>query len=653
MADGADTFSYDDCIALITSELNDDTLQSMLLTLDRQHILAIAYLIHEGVYGKSEIEKYLTNRTFYPRETELLKAISSVVSDNMPFDIFSGLYNAISKTKKNKVNAKTIDETVNEIQNIKIPVNPCRVSYTDSKNINPKYTLPEFELMRAQYANLFKYVSIPMPPAMYATLVTSPKAIERYRRFYNALSMTWREKPFPNNFYDYLYRGYEYDEDGKRDTITFIDNDDYSGFLNAALFELMKNGNDGKYKDDTSTMLDELLRKSISCSASYALSTNGKEKYTIAILTIFPPKALYSSFFSSMNAASLFAVYDNPSLVSADIANKINSVNCDYLGLSLFGDRQREVYDALVNKRIDVSELNNTYSNAYPTAITESQSRFITRLVTYNDELLSGFSNNQILKKKYSANAATSSSRGSYGRIKYSADMSKENIKMYISNDFVIDSAYNIGHYHNLVTLGSCNLLSIVNKIINNFVDENNLSFTMNSISNDKDVLKDKIVAIKTDIYKNFTLDPFTSDEMPLVAIAYETVMNYLNFLIVGNSMYDTNHLYTLENDIITNFDATTASGTAEETDFEIKVSDNLYASYKYLHFMRGMLINIPVLNEYMNSDSEVLKQYRDFLNFTAFRSIVNDLHVKYDKEFEQKGLYPTWGEIYKKLPRA
>ena len=68
---------------------------------------------------------------------------------------------------------------------------------------------------------------------------------------------------------------------------------------------------------------------------------------------------------------------------------------------------------------------------------------------------------------------------------------------------------------------------------------------------------------------------------------------------------------------------------------------------------MRNMLINVPVLNEYMNSDSEVLKQYRDFLNFTAFRSIVKSLHVKYDDEFEKKGLSPTWDDIYKKLPRA
>lgn len=625
----------------------------MLLTLDRPHILAIAYLIHEGIYEKSEIEKYLTNRTFYPRETELLNAISSVASDNMPFDIFFGLRSAISKMKKDKADNTAINKLVDEIQSIKIPVNPRIMPYTENDNINPKYTLPEFELMRAQYSNLFKYVSIPMPPIMYATLVTSPKALERYNRFYSALKKAWAEKPYPNHFYDYLYWGYEYDDDNKRDTITFLDNDEYSGFLNAALFELMKKNNNGKYKDDTSAMLDELLRKNIACSASYALSTDGKDKYTIAILTIVPPKTFYSSLFYSLNAASLFAIYDKPSLVSADIANKINSVNCDYLELSSFGDRQQDVYDALVNKRIDASELNNTYSNAYPTAITESQSSFITRLVTHNSELLSGFSNNQILKRKYSANTATSSSRGSYGYIKYSVDMSKENIKMYVSNDFVIDSAHNIGQYHNIITLGSCNLLSIINKIIDNFVDKNNTNFTMNIITNDKDMLKDKIIAIKTDIYKNFTLAPFTSDEMPLVAIAYEIIMNYLNYLIVGNSVYETSALYMLDNDIINNFDVSTSSAAGRETEFEIKVTNNLYTSYKYLYFMRNMLINVPVLNEYMNSDSEVLKQYRDFLNFTAFRSIVKSLHAKYDDEFEKKGLSPTWNDIYKKLPRA
>lgn len=57
--------------------------------------------------------------------------------------------------------------------------------------------------------------------------------------------------------------------------------------------------------------------------------------------------------------------------------------------------------------------------------------------------------------------------------------------------------------------------------------------------------------------------------------------------------------------------------------------------------------MNVPILENYMNSDSEVLREYRDFLNGTAFKSIVKDLSAKYDEEILINGGGEYWQKIY------
>ena len=53
--------------------------------------------------------------------------------------------------------------------------------------------------------------------------------------------------------------------------------------------------------------------------------------------------------------------------------------------------------------------------------------------------------------------------------------------------------------------------------------------------------------------------------------------------------------------------------------------------------------MNVPVLEDYMNSDSEVLEEYRGFLTGSAFRNIVYDLKTKYNATRDDK----YWQKIY------
>ena len=53
--------------------------------------------------------------------------------------------------------------------------------------------------------------------------------------------------------------------------------------------------------------------------------------------------------------------------------------------------------------------------------------------------------------------------------------------------------------------------------------------------------------------------------------------------------------------------------------------------------------MNVPVLEDYMSSNSEVLKEYRGFLTGSAFRNIVYDLKTKYNATRDEK----YWQKIY------
>ena len=142
---------------LINNTLNDNVLESMLVMLDRTHILALTYLIHENIYKKEDVKRYLENRTYYPRDTELLNAISNAVSDNEDINLFAGLSTALSKLKRPDTDID-INELAKEIKDAKIQVNLATVEETSDRNKNPTYAFPEFELIRGQYNNLFKYV---------------------------------------------------------------------------------------------------------------------------------------------------------------------------------------------------------------------------------------------------------------------------------------------------------------------------------------------------------------------------------------------------------------------------------------------------------------------------------------------------------------
>ena len=64
-------------------------------------------------------------------------------------------------------------DLVGKIKNAQITVNPMSVKETSKNNKNPIYTFPEFELMRGQYNNLFKYVNRPMDSEKFSARLTS------------------------------------------------------------------------------------------------------------------------------------------------------------------------------------------------------------------------------------------------------------------------------------------------------------------------------------------------------------------------------------------------------------------------------------------------------------------------------------------------
>ena len=53
--------------------------------------------------------------------------------------------------------------------------------------------------------------------------------------------------------------------------------------------------------------------------------------------------------------------------------------------------------------------------------------------------------------------------------------------------------------------------------------------------------------------------------------------------------------------------------------------------------------MNVPVLEDYMDSDSEVLNEYRGFLTGSAFNNILYELKTKYHVTNDEK----YWQKIY------
>ena len=53
--------------------------------------------------------------------------------------------------------------------------------------------------------------------------------------------------------------------------------------------------------------------------------------------------------------------------------------------------------------------------------------------------------------------------------------------------------------------------------------------------------------------------------------------------------------------------------------------------------------MNVPILEDYMNSDSKVLNEYRGFLTGSAFNNIVYNLKTKYNETRDEK----YWQKIY------
>ena len=640
------------------------------MTLDRTHILALTYLIHENIYKKEDIKRYLENRTYYPRETELLNAISNAVSDNEDINLFAGLSTALSKLKRPDTDID-INELAKKIKDAKIQVNFATVEETSDRNKNPVYTFPEFELIRGQYANLFKYVNKPMKVNELADKLAEDEKINdrdarnytrQYQRvYYGTLKKIWSSYPSGSTFYTF-YRADQYRDGSTLNSIPIKHNDKYSGLLNVALFELYKytqNPSDDnstsfgmldpiidgiskvlsdagiKLRDKRYNILDRMIQQNIGCSLNYSISIEKddvKNNYKYGVLSI-PKRSASSSILYSANMASLFAIMygsrDTESLPD-NVKSEIKSTNCDYIALSSFdNETQTAVLSALNEKRVLASEIVNMPLSLYPTAVSSSLLSLMQLfIVNGEDSRTNGYRNNQLLK-----------SERIDSRIKYVVDMSEEDILTFLENDYTIEDESTSNGYHEISSPGRCNIIGVINKIIKNFIDPKNFSITMATIgaSDGIEMIKDKISKIKADIYQNFTLDPFTRSELPLVAMAYEIIINYLNYLVVGNTVYNTTDIDVFSNAILKNysFDPNDIRGT--ETDFKILVSNRIYKPYKYLYFMRHILMNVPVLKDYMSSNSEVLKEYRGFLTGLAFRKIVYDLKTKYNATRDEK----------------
>lgn len=664
---------------LINNTLNDNVLESMLVTLDRTHILALTYLIHENIYKKEDVKRYLENRTYYPRETELLNAISNAVSDNEDINLFAGLSTALSKLKRPDTDID-VNKLAKKIKDAKIQVNFATVGETSDRNKNPTYTLPEFELIRGQYNNLFKYVNRPMTVKKLADELAKDETIngraakkykKSYQRLYAALANAWDSYPSGSKFNNF-YKTNQYREGSTLNSIPIQDNDRYSGLLNVALFELYKytqNPSDDnsayfgmldpiidaisnalseagiKLRDKRYNILDRMIQQNIGCSLNYSI---GIEKtsiypydsaYRYGVLSI-PKRSAYSSILYYANMASLFAIMygsnDTKSLPD-DVKTAIQSTNCDYITLSNFDDedKQRIVANALIEKRVAASEIVNMPVSLYPTAVSSSLLSLMKLfIVNGEDSRTNGYRNNQLLK-----------SERIDSRIKYVVNMQEEDILTFLENDYTIEDESTDKGYHEISSPGRCNIIGVINKIIKNFIDPKNFSITMATIgaSDGIEMIKDKISKIKADIYQNFTLDPFTRSELPLVAMAYEIIINYLNYLVVGNTVYNTADIDVFSNAILKNYSFNPNNTPETETDFRILVSNHIYKPYKYLYFMRHILMNVPVLEDYMNSDSKVLEEYRGFLTGSAFNNIVYNLKTKYNETRDEK----YWQKIY------
>lgn len=112
-------FTSNDCVNILMKNINDDNIDilSGLLSVEKSHLLALAYLLYEGSISIDNIKTFLEMSTNKTRSEYLLSLIKT---ENTKVNIFGGLFNSIQKLSNvnNKIEASK-DRYLNNLESLK------------------------------------------------------------------------------------------------------------------------------------------------------------------------------------------------------------------------------------------------------------------------------------------------------------------------------------------------------------------------------------------------------------------------------------------------------------------------------------------------------------------------------------------------------
>jgi len=583
---------------MITKNSIDDV--SVILTLEKTHILAIVYLLREGIMSEVDFMRFIKMKSTSSRSQMLLEFIAR---EDEEIDIFAPLLSALQK-KSNFTNfgelssENEIEAAKNKIKRMAIPSYRKDIEYFIWKRYydedtllyrfyNWEYEKPYtiksvwtytkvitkvFGIVASLFGGIFGLCLGLTTFHFVETLVASCKQVRQYDE--TPQNITADTRQILTNYYNSISTELIKDKFSKR----FSEN--------AKL--------DDKYMDDCLIMAFNQVRN----NASYDFRKNPNHKFWAfgkLFSAIFNQEDLKDRVMLPLPSyGRLFKfIYDNGEITCDNKIVKDKSlVNNKFEYLNFVGPSISD--DDLVKKRY--IENKETYSSWKDTNNRTSDPYYYLK---YN------WSSDENINKKIRSNLVSLWNAFDFENSYYSPSRFFNTYFYYLENkypsmkgtpegklDAVLrnnmlikedcDTGRNYeaeSHYHSVANLGISKFKQVVSNIIEKYFSEK-AKFKVAEIY-DKSLRESRLAELEASIPDILNREYTTYEDKMYIPMVYEVLTNYMAFLKHGNS------IYLVDSD----------SGSDDIT-FDIAVSEDYYNFYRALYFLRHTFLDLPAIND-------------------------------------------------------
>lgn len=614
------------CVNIILESISPDNIKEMsaVLSLDKIHIIAIAYLMKMGIMSSEDFISFLKADSIYTRDAMLIRYLES---DDPTLDFFAGLTRAFSDMprtgdSKNKSELMLSDVLKKNITNIpgtyatytgqyfKYSSQPIfkGKTYNEVLNIAANRELNEYVNLinqpnRISFINniVDKYLGSWPEWVRYmikgaANILVSGNIVDNITSYFGGWSFTGKLVQMIASVFN--------------DSSVVIESSDvYNEFLKLSAIECAKKKFEERETGKAFTPSESFLTKTF--KEAYANVVNRKLsslsefwKLTCNVVIDSGYNYLYYSILHA-NFNAWNGKYDNAEKDSTEKFYSDNKIASAYLSY-------RDIDTANSDK--DGNTVNKTFNLFNEAGITKADIK---------EDIFDKISNrlpvNSILLQK--ADNIIS--------------MARSNFKMYSQNATLgIDLKYDVQHdigdlnnavvllsdsapiegssWHSITNTGSSNLFGVIQGIIDGAMTTDLQNKKASDINDIQDIVK-TIRLLKQNVANSaFNGTNAMVDNSPLLPMAYEIINSYLDFLLLGNAVY----AESIKNENVLDSFSDVNNSVEEKVKtldsysdllFTPAVSQEIFNYYRLVYILRESYMLIPNI---LSNSTEIRKTY-------------------------------------------